>query len=283
MLRICTNIFILFVSYATPALSLTEAMIVVNKHSDHHRVLQSIEKSVVSQLQDDSYKVLEAKNLDSYDSKSKKKIFLGYDPSEISPEFKHKDDVYFGLSHVSSSSSVSFSTNPLSAIEIGIKMGVNVKKIVIIHSRISDPLIKILKESRFDIESIEVNSLKEALAEYERVFNSFNLENTLILVPIDNIAFNPNLMNSMIVEKSWSKKVPVYSLNPSLVAKGILFSGVPDFSELKKMILGEAQGSVGITGVFFSPLKKVIFNERVFDHFRLNKNNSPEIVRLMEE
>ncbi len=89
----------------------------------------------------------------------------------------------------------------------------------------------------YELKSIQVNNIQQAVQAYENLFEGNNLSNQAIWLPLDPVTANDKVIVPAILEKAWAKKMVVFSSKPTHAQRGALFSAVPDNKQLGQQLI----------------------------------------------
>ncbi|MGJ8692609.1 MAG: ABC transporter substrate binding protein [Thalassotalea sp.] len=83
---------------------------------------------------------------------------------------------------------------------------------------------------------IAVNDLPSAVKAYNKIFETADLKNMAIWLPLDPVTANEKIIVPNILEKAWENKMVVFSSKPTHAKRGALFSALPNNEQLGQQL-----------------------------------------------
>ncbi|WP_147361037.1 ABC transporter substrate binding protein [Colwellia sp. RSH04] len=160
-------------------------------------------------------------------------------------------------------SGISLITAPSALFDYLTEVAPTVQNIHFAYSKQSEWLVDIARKAAhskgLSLNTHKVTTTKEAFTYYKNLFNSDISNKDAIWLPVDRIASNDKVTLPLILEKSWSKEVVVFSSKPSHAKRGVLFSTYPDnFSMGTQLFTMVNELSKQPMQKNFSPLKSTL-------------------------
>ena len=92
------------------------------------------------------------------------------------------------------------------------------------------------KQVGLELMEMEVNNIKQALAEYDQLLKKLDSKTDAIWLPLDPVTANERVILPKLLEDSWEKNFILFSSKPAHAKKGALFSLYPNHFELGKRL-----------------------------------------------
>lgn len=129
-------------------------------------------------------------------------------------------------------SGVSLITDPAYLFDYLNQVASNVKQVHVAYSKKSAWLIELAKSAALEkglkLNVKYVTNTAQAIAFYQKIFDSRILNEDAIWLPLDSISSHDKITLPLILEQAWAKEVVVFSSKPSHAKRGALFSTYPD-------------------------------------------------------
>ncbi|WP_196138328.1 ABC transporter substrate binding protein [Aliikangiella sp. G2MR2-5] len=134
--------------------------------------------------------------------------------------------------HPNGISGISLISDPGSLFYYLKQVAPEVARIHVAYSQRNEWLIELAKqaaiEHKLELNAKQVESTGDAIAFYNQLFDSDISNVDAIWLPLDKVSSHDKVTLPLILEKAWSKEVPVFSSKPSHAKRGALFSTYPD-------------------------------------------------------
>lgn len=275
-------LFLLATLHPAYAHSGDKVVFVVNEdYLEKNTISYQIIQDVILNVEDETYEFFIFEKEKLHTIKNRRKIFIGINPELVDESFRSDNDLFFAIPYLNENKGKAYSTRVAESI-LYLSKSVDIKRIDIVYSSKSSAIFEEIKKISVDIRTYgyEVSTKRESITAYGKIFSAPPEEGHLIILPIDDTAFNPDLMLPIIIKRSWQKSIMVYSLNPSLVQKGLLMSAVPDIKETVISIRNAAFKNIKPEDRY-SEAKTYIFNRRVLGHLKINIQENTEMVKIL--
>jgi ABC-type uncharacterized transport system substrate-binding protein len=169
-----------------------------------------------------------------------KVVVLGRSGWKLAKKLPAKFNVVSGALPISPNgiSGISLITDPQYLFNYLNQVAPKVKRIHVAYSKRSTWLIELAKtaaeQQNLNLDLKLVNSTKEAVEFYQKLFKSTISAEDALWLPLDRISSHDKITLPLILAKAWAKEVVVFSSKPSHAKRGVLFSTYPDNFALGK-------------------------------------------------
>lgn len=112
------------------------------------------------------------------------------------------------------------------------RLAPQIKRVSVVYTDRSRWLIQLARASAkqrgLTLTEYKVDTLAEAVRQYEDVLDQVDPQTDAIWLPLDKITANEKVILPMLLREAWEKRIVVFSSKPSHVKRGTLFSIYPN-------------------------------------------------------